>query len=116
MVSVPAGKVVGGTVLVPELVFKASKMLTFPADPVGPELALPPHDVSPSESADKQNHAHKPKHVLRHFCMDSRFLSFKNASAVACWISILTNASDQCVVHHHEQRQKIHILLGTNFA
>jgi hypothetical protein len=88
MLSVPDGKVGGVAVPVPVpvavLVFKASKMLTFSADPLGPELALPPQDASTIETADKQNHAHKLKHVLRHFCMDSRFLSFKNASTVAC--------------------------------
>jgi hypothetical protein len=84
MLSVPDGKVGGGDVLVPVLEFKASKMLTFSADPLGPELALPPHDASAIETAKKQNHAHKLKHVLRHFCMDSRLLSFKNASSVAC--------------------------------
>jgi len=57
---VPDGKEIGGVVLVPEpvLVFKTSKMLTFSADPLGPELALPPQAVSPTNKEHIKAKAH----------------------------------------------------------
>ena len=60
MLSVPDGKEIEGVVLVPVpvLEFKTSKMLTFPADPVGPELALPPQAVSPTNKEHNKAKAH----------------------------------------------------------
>jgi hypothetical protein len=60
ILSVPEGKETGGVVLVPVpvLAFKTSKMLTFSADPVGPELALPPHAVSPTNKEHTKAKAH----------------------------------------------------------
>jgi len=59
---VPEGKEIGGVELmplpVPVLEFKTSKMLTFPADPVAPELALPPQAVSPTNKEHTNAKAH----------------------------------------------------------
>jgi len=57
MLSVPAGKVMGGVVVL-VLLFKTSKMLTFSADPLGPELALPPQAVRPIDKVQSKAKAH----------------------------------------------------------
>jgi len=72
MLSVPDGKEMGVAVLVPAvglvlvlvLLLSASKILTFPAAPVGPELALPPQAVGPIASAEKPASQHKHWHAL----------------------------------------------------
>lgn len=72
MLSVPDGKEMGVAVLVPAvglvlalvLLLSASKILTFPAAPVGPELALPPQAVSPIASVEKPASQHKHWHAL----------------------------------------------------
>ena len=53
----PAGKVVGTVALV--LLFKTSSRLTFAAKPVGPELALPPQDASPTDKVQSKIKAHR---------------------------------------------------------
>jgi len=58
MLSVPAGKAIAGVVLVPVLEFKTSKMLIFSADPLGPELALPPQAVRPAMKVKTKAKAH----------------------------------------------------------
>lgn len=67
MLSVPDGKEMGvavlvlvvGLVLVLVLLLSASRILTFPAAPVGPELALPPQAVSPSASNETAASQHR---------------------------------------------------------
>ena len=61
MLSVPDGKDVGVVVLV--LLFKTSKMLTLPAKPDGPELALPPQDASPTQMAQRMDKTHGVRFV-----------------------------------------------------
>jgi len=39
--------------------FKTSKILTFSADPVGPELALPPQAVSPINKEQAKASGHR---------------------------------------------------------
>jgi len=57
MLSVPVGKFVGTEALV--LLFRTSRILTFPAEPVGPELALPPQDASPTDKVQSKVKAHR---------------------------------------------------------
>jgi len=58
MLSVPEGKETGGAVVLVTL-FKTSKILTFSADPVGPELALPPQAVSPINKEQAKARGHR---------------------------------------------------------
>jgi len=62
ILSVPVGKETAG--VEPVLLFRASKMLTFSADPLGPELALPPQAVSPTSIAERQATVAKQSHLL----------------------------------------------------
>ena len=72
MLSVPDGKEIGvavlvlvvGLVLVLVLLLSASRILTFPAAPVVPELALPPQAVSPSASNETAASQHRHWDVL----------------------------------------------------
>ena len=67
MLSVPDGKEMGvavlvlvvGLVLLLVLLLSASRILTFPAAPEGPELALPPQAVSPSASNETAASQHR---------------------------------------------------------
>jgi len=58
MLSVPEGKEAGGAVVLVTL-SKTSKILTFSADPVGPELALPPQAVSPINKKQAKAKGHR---------------------------------------------------------
>jgi hypothetical protein len=73
MLSVPDGKVGGGAVLL--LLFKTSKMLTFPAEPFGPELALPPQDASPTDKLQIKEKTHRARLVKRQKKISNLFIS-----------------------------------------
>jgi hypothetical protein len=73
MLSVPVGKFVGTVALV--LLFKTSRMLTFPAEPVGPELALPPQDASPKDKVPSKDKANSARLVNRQKKISNLFIS-----------------------------------------